>query len=259
MRLIDTHCHLNDTEAFPNPSEAIAEARAAGVEKLIVIGVDTESSRLAVEIAEQHEGVYATVGWHPNYTQNFNKLELAEIEKLITHPKVVAIGEIGMDFHWDYATSDEQRSALLLQLDLAGKYEKPVVFHCREAEWFLLPILEKRIQICPKERGKWLLHCFAGSQDDAKRAIELDCMFGVDGPVTYKKADELRETIQTIGLERIVIETDAPWMTPVPHRGKRNKPAWVKHVNEGLAETFDVTPEVTARITTKNAEDFFGI
>lgn len=253
MRLIDTHCHLNDTEAFPNPSEAIAEAQAAGVEKLIVIGVDSESSRLAVKIAEEHEGVFATVGWHPNYTKDFDPNELAEIAKMLDHPKVVAIGEIGLDFHWDYATREQQFTALLAQLDLADERDMPVVFHCREADEDLLDVLEKRSQ------GRWLLHCFAGNQADAKRAIALGCLFGVDGPVTYKNAAMLRETIKMIGLESIVIETDAPWMTPVPHRGKRNKPAWVKHVNEGLAEAFGVTPEVTARITTKNAENFFGI
>lgn len=252
MRLIDTHCHLNDRKAFPNPASVIDEALAAGVEKLVVVGVDTESSRDAVNLADEFEVVYAVVGWHPTHTHEYSRDELKVVESLLSHPKVVALGEIGLDFHWDYSTPEQQFIALQDQLDVAKEYSKPIVFHCREAEEHLLDFLERRENDPP-----YLFHCFAGDSQIAKRCLDLGGMFGVDGPITYKSADRLREVILGIGLDRLVVETDAPWMTPVPHRGQRNKPAWVAHVNEGLASLFEVSPEECAEITTRNAEAFF--
>ncbi len=249
----DTHCHLNDEDAFPDPEAAVREARDSGVDRLVVVGVDTESSQKAVVLSERFENIWAVVGWHPNMAANFSLAELSRIEELAQHPKVVAIGEIGLDFHWTYATLEQQRLALEAQLDLAEKLNRPVVFHCREAYPELLTVLESR------PARPYLLHCFAGSGDDAVRAMTLGCYFGVDGPVTYKKADDLRSVIRQIGIERLVVETDAPWLSPHPHRGKPNQPAWVGIVGEGLADTLGLSTETVKSITNQNADSFFRL
>jgi TatD DNase family protein len=251
--LIDTHCHLNDSEAFPDPGEAVAEAWEAGVTRLLVVGIDSESCRRALDLADQFPGVYAIVGRHPNSSAGFDDAALRELEEMMSHPRVVALGEIGLDFYWDFATPDEQRSALLAQLELARRVSKPVVIHCRDAYPQLLDILER------EPRHPILFHCFMGDAQDARRALELGASFGVDGPITYKSAHPLREVLAQIPLDRMVVETDAPYMTPVPHRGKRNRPAYVRFVNAALAELHGVSESECARITTANAERFFGL
>jgi len=220
---------------------------------MIVVGIDIALSRLALEIAEKHDGVYAIVGVHPNYACDYKPSDIKEIEQMLQHPKAVAIGEIGLDYHWDYATPEQQRLALFDQLDLAEATEKPVVFHCREAYSDLLDILGKRTKL------KWLFHCFAGNPEDARRAMALDAYFGVDGPITYPKSNELREVVQSLPRNRIVIETDAPYLSPAPLRGKPNHPSYVRFVNAGLAATLGLELEESAELTTTNAENFFDL
>lgn len=251
--LIDTHCHLNDAKAFPDPEQTIEEAREAGVDRLIVVGVDAEDSERALELADRHEGVYAIVGWHPNYTASYSDSGLSEIESMLSHPKVVALGEIGLDLHWEYATLDQQRRALFDQLDLAARSDMPVVFHCREAYPLLLDILEAR------PRLPYLFHCFAGDADDAARAMALGACVGVDGPVTYKKSAALRDVLRSIPRDRLVLETDSPYLSPEPFRGKPNKPANVSLVNEALASTLGISAEECAALTTSNAARFFRL
>jgi TatD DNase family protein len=249
--LIDTHCHLNFPDKFPDPAEVVEESKGAGVVRLIAVGCDSETSRNAVALAEQFEEVYAVVGWHPTYTSAYTRESLDEIEQMAKHPKVVAIGEIGLDFHWDYSTPEQQKVALFEQLDLAVRTEMPVVFHCREAYSQLLDILEER-PIHP-----YLFHCFAGDVADAARAVELGCCFGVDGPLTYKNAQALRDTIRSIPADRIVIETDCPYLPPVPFRGKPNKPAYVRYICDALAELLGISQDECANLTTRNALKFF--
>ncbi|MEZ0327365.1 MAG: TatD family hydrolase [Fimbriimonas sp.] len=249
--LIDTHCHLNDPVAFPDPASDIAEAQEARVEQLLVVGTEPSGWHRAIELAETFSQVHAIIGWHPNYTTYYKGT--AELEILLKHPKVVALGEIGLDYHWDYATPEQQKAALSDQLALAKRLEIPVVFHCREAYPDLLDLLEAQ------ELHRYLFHCFAGDMNDARRAIALGAYFGVDGPITYKKADDLREVIASIPQDRLVIETDSPYMPPVPFRGKPNKPAYVKFVNDGLAQTVGLTPEACAQLTTENAKRFFSL
>jgi TatD DNase family protein len=251
--LIDTHCHLNDVEAFPDPAQAIAEAQEAGVQAFIVVGVDLESSQRAIDLAHQFECVYATVGWHPNYSASYTSDKLEELERLAQDPKVVAIGEIGLDFHWKEASFDQQRLALLDQLSLALKLNKPVIFHCRNAYNELIEILKQQ----PKNR--FLFHCFSGNQNDADELLKLNCWFGVDGPITYKKADDLRTIVRTLPSNRILIETDSPWMAPHPFRGKPNHPSWLPYINHGLADTLGISDLECAELTTQNARVLFGI
>jgi TatD DNase family protein len=253
--LIDTHCHLNDAKAFPEPGAFLIEARMAGVERVIVVGVDAEDSKRAVDLAERHDGVYVVAGWHPNYTSNYTPEGLKEIEILLQHPKVVALGEIGLDFHWQYATLEQQERALYDQLELAEATDMPVVFHCREAYPKLLTVLEAR----RPSQTPLLFHCFAGDFTDAGRAMALDCYFGVDGPITYKKSFELREIVKSLPRNRLVVETDSPYLTPEPFRGKPNKPAYVSIVNAGLASALEISPEECADLTTANAMKFFRL
>lgn len=251
--LIDTHCHLNLREAFPNPGEAVEEAVRAGVGNLIVIGIDLPSSHYALELADSFDAVYAAVGVHPNSASEYVRGDLREIEAMLSHPKALALGEIGLDFHWDFSTPDEQERALRDQLDLADQLQKPVVLHCREAYPDLLNVLEGR------KRGRWLFHCFSGNEEEAERATKLDCYFGVDGPITYPKANDLRQVVRKLPKDRLLIETDAPYLTPAPFRGRPNRPAYVKFVNSGLASCLGMEEEASAALTTANACRLFGL
>lgn len=251
--MIDTHCHLNLVEAFPDVQASVREAIAAGVTRLIVIGIDLETSRRALEIAEAHEGVFATVGIHPNSSSEYSGAELADLEEMLAHPKAVAVGEIGLDYHWRYASQEKQKRSLVDQIALAKRLSKPAVFHCREAYDDLLDIL------ADSKPSPWLLHCFSGNSQHARKAVGLGCYFGVDGPITYPKAKELREVVAALPRDRLVIETDSPYLTPVPHRGKPNKPAYLPLVNQGLAECLGLEPDECARLTTDNAERFLGL
>jgi TatD DNase family protein len=251
--LIDTHCHLNDPEAYPDPVLEVEFALENGVERLLVVGIEPAGFDRAIALADRFPQVHAIVGWHPNFAANYESAKLKDLERLLQHPKVVALGEIGLDYHWDYATPDQQRRALIDQLDLAESCRKPVVFHCRDAYADLLAILDQR----PPWPARF--HCFSGTLEDAQRATARDSYFGVDGPITYKNASSLREIVASLPRERVVIETDSPYMTPVPFRGKPNRPGFVRYVNEALAELWGVSAEESARVTTANAVRFFGL
>jgi TatD DNase family protein len=251
--LFDTHCHLNLEENFADPEPFFANAYAAGVNRMSLVALDVVSSRRAIELAEAHEGVYAIIGRHPNYAADYDPAELVELREMLKHPKVVALGEIGLDFHWEYATLEQQERCLFDQLDLASELQVPVVFHCRKAYPELLTSLEKRPKL------SYDFHCFSGGAEDAARAIALDCYFGFDGPLTYKKSTELRELVNTLPRDRVLLETDSPYMSPEPFRGKPNEPANVVYINRALSQTWGVTEEESARLTTENAIRFFRI
>lgn len=250
---IDTHCHIQDREAFPDPEQEVAAAFEVGVERLVVVGVNPEDWPQTLLFADSHSGVFAALGWHPNYTADYSSEQLSHLRSLLSQPKVLAVGEIGLDYHWDYSPKDRQFEALQDQLNLADEMEMPVIFHAREAYADLLNVLEER-----GPRHGYLLHCFAGDETDAARAVELGCLFGVDGPISYKKADELRRVISTIPRDRIVLETDSPYLSPVPFRGKPNRPAYVPHIASALASVWGESPQEVASITTANAIRFFG-
>jgi len=251
--LIDTHCHLNDRKAFPDPALVVFEALAAGIDRMVVIGVDIESSRYALELAEAFESVFAAVGLHPNEAAHFNDAPISEIETLFGHPKAVAIGEIGLDYHWDFATKEQQFSILQAQLELADRLEAPIVFHCREAYDDLLDLLEQR------GTRNVLLHCFGGEPSHLDRALKLGAMIGVDGPITYPKADALREVIKSVPRDQLLLETDAPWMSPHPYRGRPNHPERLVYIRDAVANLWGESPDEVAAITSANAVRFFGL
>lgn len=251
--LFDTHCHLNDQKSFPDPAEYVNAARAAGVNRIADIGCRPSEWETSLALSRQFEEVYSVLGWHPNYAAHYTPEALEPVEDLLKQPKVVALGEIGLDYHWDYAPRELQYDAFRAQMEMAIRTEKPIVIHAREAYSDVLDILEAH------PHTPVLFHCFAGNLADAERAVKLDCYFGVDGPITYKKADELREVFAWLPRDRVVIETDAPYLAPVPFRGKTNQPAYVAHVNEGLAAVWKVDAAECAAITTANGNRFFGL
>lgn len=251
--LFDTHCHLNIEKHFPNPSDEIDRARAAGVDRLCVVGIDLETCARAISLAEDHEGVFAVVGWHPNSAAEFSEAALNQIGDMLLHPKAVALGEIGLDYHWDVATPEQQKKCLIDQLNLAEELGKPVVFHCREAYDDLLDILEAR------PARPYLFHCFSGDASHAERVRALDGFIGVDGPLTYKRSEALREIVKGWPRNRLVLETDSPYLPPEPHRGKPNHPALLPLVNAALAECWSIAPTESARITSENGAEFFRL
>ena len=250
--LIDTHCHIQNPENFEDRDAVVADALAAGVEKIVVVGCEPKDWLVVEEFIERHENVYGICGWHPNYTAQFDPIELPKLVRILKHPKVLALGEIGLDYHWDYSPPMIQFEALRSQRRLAQEMKMPVVPHAREAYSDLLDVLEKA------PHNKYLFHCFAGTRDDARRALRLGGWFGCDGPITYKKADELRDVFAFIPPHKIVLETDSPYMSPEPFRGKPNTPANIPIINRKLAELHGMTEEEMAAQTTQNAIDFFG-
>ena len=253
MKLIDTHCHINDPNAFTDVRATLNEAAQAGVYRCFVIGMESVTFASALKLADEHDEVYAVLGYHPNRTANFNLSWIEELRPHLAHKKVLAVGEIGLDYHWDYASKDDQMAALTAQLDLAEQVDKPAVFHSREANHDLLAVLESR------PTRPYLVHCFSGDKDDAARLNMLGAYIGVDGPITYPKSTELRDILATYPKDRVVIETDSPYMAPVPYRGKPNQPAYVAYVCEALARVWGVSKEEAARITTENALRFFRL
>jgi TatD DNase family protein len=256
MELIDTHCHL-DWKAFEADREAVIDrAVEAGVRRMITIGVDVPSSRRAIEIAEQYEAVYAAVGVHPNDCADFTAATLHEIRSLAQHPKVVAIGEIGLDYYWQKVEHDTQARAFRAQLQLAADLNKPVIIHSRDAAPEVAALLEEFTQHAHLAGS---LHSYFDDLAIAQRVFAIDFYIGVTGPITFKKSDRERAIIRQVPLDRLLLETDAPFLTPTPHRGERNEPAYVRHVADMIAQTRGQPVEDIARQSTLNAERLFGL
>jgi TatD DNase family protein len=271
--LTDTHCHLDFHKFAQDRDTVIERAFAAGVNRILIPALDLESSRSAVQLAESHARLYAAVGFHPTDLEHFSQEALDKLRHLAAHPKVVAVGEIGIDYYWVQEKEKRlfQHEALKKQLVFARSLGKPAVIHMREENdaWFgqasidLLDILsnwqqELRAQSHPLAEKPGVLHSFNGSLETARKAMDLNFYIGVTGPVTYKNAEEKRQIIRQLPLERMLIETDAPFLTPLPHRGKRNEPAFVTYIADKIAEIHKTTREQVAQITAANAERLFG-
>jgi TatD DNase family protein len=251
-RLVDTHCHL-DLDAFDADRDAVlARARAAGVDRVLVPATDLASSRRAVALAEQHPEVRAAVGVHPNEAGDFSAETLAELRDLAQHPQVDAIGEIGIDLYWHTVALEKQQQAFRSQLELAAELDRPAIIHDREAHAEVMAGLRA---VTP--RAGVVLHSFSGDQSMAEQALAAGFYLGVAGPLTYRKNDGLRDIFRTALLERILIETDAPYLTPQARRGTRNEPAYVRWVAEKLAEVRASSLEQVALATTANAARLF--
>lgn len=252
--MTDTHLHLTDLEAFPSPDEVVLAAQEAGVGALITIGTEKDSSKHGLAYAEKFESVYAAVGIHPNYSNTYNESEITLFEEMAKHPKCVAIGEIGLDYHWDFATPEHQQKVFEKFLVLAQETDKPVVLHARKANQAVLDTLKKY----PRP-NRYLFHCFSGNQEELEQALALEAYFGVDGPLTYKKSHELRELVKLMPRDRVLLETDSPYLSPEPFRGKRNTPANIPYICKALADCWGVSVEEASAITDANAQRFFAL
>ena len=271
MTLTDTHCHL-DFEKFDSDRGAVLErAIQAGVERILIPGVTLNSSLSAVKLAESHPVLYAAIGVHPTEVDTFHASTLASLHKLASGTsKIVAIGEIGLDYYWDSTPHDQQQKVLKEQLALAAELQLPVVIHFREkgdasageCASDLLVILEEWGTVLKREKSPLaerpgVLHSFSGTLEMAQAAMSLGFYLGVTGPVTFKNGQRRQELVAALPLDRILIETDAPFLTPHPHRGKRNEPAYVHLIADKIGFMHSTTSEQVATATSENARRLF--
>ncbi len=253
MKLFDTHVHLLD-ERFDEDREALIGTLAEqGIEYVMENAPDIADSVRAAALAEQHPNVYAAVGIHPHSASEWDKKAKETLHALSRQQKVVAIGEIGLDYHYDFSPRDTQKKAFAQQIELAIELDLPIVVHSREATLDTLTILKQY----PHVRGE--LHCFSGSAQTAAELLNMGFYIAFGGALTFKNARKTIEAAKVVPMERLLLETDCPYMTPVPLRGKRNEPAYMRYVAEKMAEVKEVPVEEIARITTENAKRLFGI
>jgi TatD DNase family protein len=259
--LIDTHVHLDFRQFDDDRDAVLARAWQAGVAAIVTIGIDLETSRAAVALAEAHERVFATVGFHPHDAKTADAAALAELRELARHPQVVAVGEMGLDFYRDRSPRDVQRHVFGQQLHIAAELGKPVVIHDRQAHAETLEILRQWVTESQPEPSEYrgVFHCFSGDLALAQAAIELGFFIGVDGPITYRNARKLPVIVKALPLDRLLVETDAPFLTPHPHRGQRNEPAYVRLVAQKVANLKNLPLEEIARTTTANAQILFRL
>ena len=249
----DTHAHYDD-RAFDEDREALlAEMPEADVGLILNPGCDAESSEAALALAEKFDFVYAAVGIHPEEIEKYTQESFARIGELARHPKCVAIGEIGLDYYWDDSRKEEQKALFRRQAELALSLDKPVIVHDREAHGDSLEIVRRY----PELRG--VFHCFSGSREMAEELLKRGWYLGFDGPITYKNARKALEVLKICPRERILLETDSPYLSPVPRRGKRNDSRNLRTIAEKTAEIKGVSVEELARVTAENGKRLFGI
>ena len=264
--LVDSHCHL-DLEHFDEDRDAVVQrARDVGVRVIVNPGIDLDHCRRALALAEHFPEVYAAVGFHPNSSDQFSLPALDEVRKLAAHPKVVAIGEIGLDYYWDKVDPEQQRTAFVAQLELAATLGLPVIIHNRDATHDVVPILEDWVQSAafrasPLAERPYagVLHAFGGDVELAQRAYSWNFVLSIGGPVTFKNARQLHAVAAELRLDRLMLETDAPYLTPHPHRGKRNEPSYVALVAQQLANLHNTSVTEICAVTTAVAVDFYGL
>jgi len=254
LQLIDTHCHLNMADFDDDREEVIDRASAAGVGFILDIGTDIASSRKATDLSKVHPSVFAAVGVHPHEASKISAPDLQTIESLLVDSKVVALGEIGLDYHYQFSPPDVQKSLFRKQIDIGIMRGKPLIIHVREAMPDALRILSETE--CPQFRG--VFHCFAGSAEDVPLLLEMGFYLSFTGVVTFKNFSK-QDVIASVPLNRLLLETDAPYMTPVPLRGKRNEPSMLIHTVKRLSEIYGVPPETLVSQTTANAKALFGL
>ena len=269
MRLTDTHCHLNFQTYQEDLPQVLSRAKENGIQRILAPGIDLESSRDVLRIAENNPNVYAAVGVHPNSATTWKDTTLDNLVSLLSHPKVVAVGEIGLDYYRDRAPKGIQAQILRKQLEMASQYELPVILHVRNKSEVdrscitdLLSILKEWIDKSKRRDNKkylpGVIHSFSGNLSESKIALEEGFFIGVTGAVTYKNADNLREIVSQTPLDRLLVETDGPFITPHPFRGKRNEPAHVRYIVDKISEVKGLDPEQIADQTSSNAVTLFG-
>ena len=250
--LFDTHLHLATQD---DAAKVLTDARAAGVQQLLIVGSDLQSSRQSLAIAEHNPLVYASAGIHPHEASRCTEDTLTAFTELWRQPQVIAVGEIGLDYYYNHSDPTRQCDVLETFLDAAVKHNLPAIIHCRDAFEDCISILKN----VPPEARHFEIHSFSGTPDVVDVLLEMGAVFSFNGMVTFKKTDNIREALRQIPLDRLLLETDSPYLAPVPHRGHRNTPAYLPLIAERVAKEHGCTPEEIARITTENANRFFGI
>lgn len=256
MKLVDSHCHLDDEKFDADREATIARAREAGVERMLAIatGDGPPDLEVALRLARQHEFIYATIGVHPHDAAKATPETFDRLGELAREPKVLAIGEIGLDYHYDFSPRDVQRRVFTQQLELAARAQRPIVIHTREA-W------EETLALV-RDHGLpfgGIMHCFTGGPKEAEQALEFGFHLSFGGILTFPKADAVRQAAALTPEDRLLVETDSPYLAPVPHRGKRNEPSFVVETARRLAELRDVTSEEIGQITTRNFDRLFRL
>ena len=262
MHMIDSHAHLNFDRFNKDRETVIERARQTGLVAIVNIGTSLTSSRATVKLAEQYDFIYAAVGVHPHDAKTVTPAVLDELCALARHPKVVAIGEIGLDYYRDLSPRDVQRRAFGEQLALAAELRLPVVIHSREAHADVLAALRDWVGFPPGggiEGGYGVLHSYSAGPEHLEEVLGLGFSIGISGPVTFPKANRLRKVAAAVPLERLLVETDCPYLTPVPYRGRRNEPAYVQYVVETVARARKMPAETVAQATVDNTRRLFGV
>ena len=256
MKLIDTHCHLNDEQLYQDIDNVISRALQTGVEKMVVIGWDKASSELAIKLAEQYPFLYATVGFHPENLNSIDEKTLYEVLALSSHPKVVGIGEIGLDYHWekDPAKREIQKEFFIKQIEYANKVGLPISIHSREAFQDTLEILKNH-----KPQHSGVMHCYSGSVESIQDIINLGLYIGLDGPVTFRNAKTPKEVATEVPLERLVLETDCPYLSPHPLRGTVNEPANIILVADEIANLRNMSKKHLLEVIYDNSCKLFNL
>lgn len=252
---VDTHAHLFYENFKDDFDEVIFRAKENGVDYILVPATDLKTAEETLQLCDKYDFIYAAVGIHPHDTKNWDDSLLKQIEKIAAHPKVVAIGEIGLDYYYDFSPKTQQIKAFKSQLDLALKLELPVIIHNRDSDEDMMEIISSYCSTGLKAQ----FHCFNASLNDAIEYMKMSHFISFTGNITFKKSEELRNILKHIDLNHLLLETDSPFMTPVPYRGKRNEPAFVKYVADKVAEVHKITTDEVARITSLNAFRMFGI
>jgi len=253
--LFDTHAHLNATQFEEDVVEVIERAKSENVSHIVVVGFDRETITRAMELTEQYDMIYAAVGWHPVDAIDMTDEDLDWIKQLAAHPKVVAIGEMGLDYYWDKSPKEIQQEVFRKQIRLAKEVKLPIIIHNREATEDVVKILQEENA---SDVGG-IMHCFTGSLETAEQCMKMNFYLSFGGPVTFKNAKKPKEVVKEIPMDFLLIETDCPYLTPHPFRGKRNEPSYVKYVAEQIAELKGLTFEEVAKKTSDNAMKLFGI
>lgn len=250
----DTHVHLN-SEQYENVDEVIENALKNNVVKMVVVGYDLETSKKALDLATQYDFIYAAVGIHPSELKSMKENDLEEIEKLIPNKKIVAIGEIGLDYHWDKDNKEEQKQLFIEQMKLASKYNLPIIIHSRDAASDTYEILKENKNMY----NKGIMHCYSYSLELAKNYIDLNFMLAFGGPITFLNSKQNKDVVKEIDLKYILTETDAPYLTPHPYRGIKNEPKYISLVAKEIALLKNKNEEEVSQILYNNACDFFGV